>query len=588
MYRRVQQNHPAARTCLCQHTHRFERNAGPDGGYSLPPLLGLLVLAILLLPACGGTLEVGVVSPTEAAPPLTVTMPASEAARPTLMPTETPATPTPHIDHWTATSFPTFGIALERPADWHAVAGYGDPEIGETRFAGVNGFVHVSAMNGDRIDDAVDAEAGHHLQPYGSQPVVESIQIQGQAARLITPSDDQSAGFYRQAAVIARYPQPVQIGGRQYNFLVLWADQEHIRALAQTVRFVADVTPNEAPTPTAPITWDQLPPGLVYSTLDGLWLIDSDEQRVQIYSKPQAIPSSDGNRLLSYDAIQQDAWLIDRAKGSVLNLTHTPDRLECCFQWWPERPDLVLFGSAEIKEAQSPLEVRFYPTVVGIDGEGYQILDTEHPINISSAQGSLAPAPDGRTIAYGVGSSGWFYHHWGEGIETFYPVVYGLNVDEPYAIGQPAWSPDGTHLAWIVKEGVAEDGSSDWTGVAVFDLAARTAQILHQYESQGVGWPPTPVWSPDGQWLAFVDSSPSEYAGQWVARIDAESELHHLGPGGNPVWSPDGRWLAFQSWAREVGPPVFVALVEIGVWELYPVDIPVDRHGQLVAWVDLG
>lgn len=547
-------------------------------------LLLILALTLALLSSCG-TLEVGIVSPTGVAPIAAVTMPAPETAGPTLPPAGTAATPTPHIDHWTTTSFPAFGILLERPPDWQAVAGYGDPETGETRFAGVNGFVHVSAMNGTSIDDAVAAEAGHHLQPYGSQPIIENLQVQDQTARLITPSDDQSADFSRQAAVIVRYPQAVEISGHRYDFLILWADQEHIRAIAQTVRFIADVTPDETVTPMAPITWDHLPPGLAYSTFDGLWLVNPDEQPVQIYNHPQAIPSSDGSRLLSYDALQQDAWLIDRTDGAVLNLTRTPDRLECCFQWWPERPDLILFGSAEASAAQDPREVRFYPAIVGVDGEGYQILDTEHQVNTAGAQGSLAPAPDGRTIAYGSGSFGWFYYHWGEGIELFNPVVYGLDVDEPFEIAQPAWSPEDTRLAWIVKGGVAEDGSSAWTGVAVFDLAARTAQILHQYESQGVGWPPAPVWSPDSQWLAFVDSSPSEYAGLWVARIGVESEKRHLGLGGNPVWSPDGRWLVFQSMAQE-GPPVYT-LVEAGTWKLSPLDIPVDGLGQLVAWVHL-
>jgi hypothetical protein len=43
--------------------------------------------------------------------------------------------------------------------------------------------------------------------------------------------------------------------------------------------------------------------------------------------------------------------------------------------------------------------------------------------------------------------------------------------------------------------------------------------------------------------------------------------------------------LALQSLAQE-GPPVY-AVVEAGVWDTVRLGIPVDRYGQLVAWVDL-
>jgi TolB protein len=194
--------------------------------------LPLLSLLLILLPACG-TLEVNVLPPTDAAPTAT---PAPETV-PSSPPATTGATPTPYIDHWTPTTFPHFGITLEFPPDWEADPGYSDLEGGTTRFAGVNGFVHVSAMSSASIDEAVEAEAGHYLQPYGSQPVLETIEVDGQPARLIMPSDDQSADPFRQAAVIARYPQPVELSGQAYEFLILWADTEHIRAIAQTMRF---------------------------------------------------------------------------------------------------------------------------------------------------------------------------------------------------------------------------------------------------------------------------------------------------------------------------------------------------------------
>ena len=144
-----------------------------------------------------------------------------------------PPTPTPYLDMWTVYSNPVFAVSLEYPSDWQAEPGYGSPETGDIRFGGINGFFHINAMDTDTIDMAVASEAGHILQPYGPNPSIESLQIQGQEARLIMPS----AGQQYQAAIIVRYPQPVTISGTPCRFFILWADQAHIRTIAQTIQF---------------------------------------------------------------------------------------------------------------------------------------------------------------------------------------------------------------------------------------------------------------------------------------------------------------------------------------------------------------
>jgi len=144
-----------------------------------------------------------------------------------------PPTPTPYLDMWTVYSNPVFAVSLEYPSDWQAEPGYGSSETGDIRFGGITGFFHINAMDTDTIDMAVASEAGHILQPYGPNPTIESLQIQGQEARLIMPS----AGQQYQAAIIVRYPQPVNISGTPCRFFILWADQAHIRTIAQTIQF---------------------------------------------------------------------------------------------------------------------------------------------------------------------------------------------------------------------------------------------------------------------------------------------------------------------------------------------------------------
>jgi hypothetical protein len=549
--------------------------------------LGLQSLTVLLILTACGTLEVGIegtATPAGAgSTSVTTTITPGQAVDVTELAPATPdeaqktPTPSPSMDIWASYTNPVFAISLEHPADWQPVSGYGGPEMGEIRFAGITGFFHVNAMEGATIDDIASQEAGHHLQPYGSQPIIENLQLHGQEARLILPSADQPAGMDRQAALIVRYPQPVNIAGSTYRYFVLWADQTHIRTLAQTLRFASPAAPSATDTPSQPVVWDELPPGLVFSTSQGLWLVKADEQPLQIHNNPQAVLSPDGTQLLSYDPLQQDLWLLDLAAGAISNLIRRPDRTECCFQWWPQRPDVVLLNSTVVGAESGP-GLMGYLSTINLDGEGYQILDPEH----DSGPGQFAPSPDGQTIAYGGGSNGWLYR-WG-GPEAFAPADYGLVVRDGVEIAQPAWSPDGARLAWIVKGNLAVDGSLR-TGVGVFDLESRTARVLHPYEPQGVGWPSAPVWSPDGEWLAFSDSSPSDQAGLWVVRTEGLWEEVHLGLGGNPVWSPDGQWLAFQGFLQDGLPAYLLAQAE--TWQTQPLNIPTDRYGMLVDWINL-
>jgi hypothetical protein len=149
------------------------------------------------------------------------------------------STPTPYMDIWATYSNLFFAISLGYPAHWQPVPGYGVPEYGETKFASDDGFFSVSAERGPGIETIAAAVAGHKLQPYGSQPIIERLQIQGQEARLILPSADQHPDMNGQAELIVHYPQPVNLGRHTYPFFTLAADQDHIRAIAHTLRFTA-------------------------------------------------------------------------------------------------------------------------------------------------------------------------------------------------------------------------------------------------------------------------------------------------------------------------------------------------------------
>jgi len=113
---------------------------------------------------------------------------------------------------------------------------------------------------------------------------------------------------------------------------------------------------------------------------------------------------------------------------------------------------------------------------------------------------------------------------------------------------------------------------------------------LHLHEAVfGDGWPAAPVWSPDGEWLAFTAwAQDRDQAGVWVVRTDGQQgeeyqslfTEYHLG-GSDPVWVSDGRWLAFHRALDDGGTSSWVA--QVGTWGLVRLALPPDAY--VVDWI---
>jgi dipeptidyl aminopeptidase/acylaminoacyl peptidase len=131
---------------------------------------------------------------------------------------------------------------------------------------------------------------------------------------------------------------------------------------------------------------------------------------------------------------------------------------------------------------------------------------------------------------------------------------------DAWYVFNPAWSPDGTHLAWMQWD--STDMPWDECRIVVARLARPigecevVAQALPQDQrslSQARVSYASPQFSPDGRCLAYT-SDESGWRSLWVTRLDAE-DLHHnatridTGPGeiGGPDWVPGEfkmRWAA--------------------------------------------
>jgi TolB protein len=124
-----------------------------------------------------------------------------------------------------------FNVQFQYPGDWQRVT--------DERYEGPDGFFQLAAISSEEpIHTVCHNEAFHQLLPYGTQPRIIRTQIQSQEACFIYPSADQPADMRGQAALIVRYPNPIQIGGTTYHYFILWADQKHLNEISSTLTFL--------------------------------------------------------------------------------------------------------------------------------------------------------------------------------------------------------------------------------------------------------------------------------------------------------------------------------------------------------------
>src|SRR5262249_2331098 len=160
----------------------------------------------------------------------------------------------------------------------------------------------------------------------------------------------------------------------------------------------------------------------------------------------------------------------------------------------------------------------------------------------SASHGHPLWSPDGRWIAFighgtsvgAVGTDG--------GWALMVVSAHGGNPRQVVccvADAQPAWSPNGKHLAFL--------SFGETPALYITDLSGRVRLI------DGAASGP-PAWSPNGKWLALArggSDSSAATVGTWIERPNghARRRLSRMQPtddnvGEPPAWSPDSRALA--------------------------------------------
>ncbi|HZO06670.1 MAG TPA: hypothetical protein VFB52_09795 [Solirubrobacterales bacterium] len=154
-------------------------------------------------------------------------------------------------------------------------------------------------------------------------------------------------------------------------------------------------------------------------------------------------------------------------------------------------------------------------------------------------------SPDGKLIAFrGLFVSG--------GFETW--NIYTLDPAEPAPreatdvsqsddrgadFDAPAWSPDGTRLAW--SSTASSSANPVQTGIYAGSAAGTSLPI-----QIGAREGSFPTWSADGTTIAFGGAPESVYIG--AANAPGASTYLPGSAGLEPVWSPDGKLIATHRW----------------------------------------
>ena len=147
----------------------------------------------------------------------------------------------------------------------------------------------------------------------------------------------------------------------------------------------------------------------------------------------------------------------------------------------------------------------------------------------------LRISPDGRRLAVTISEGDdqiWLYDTVRETLSRF--------TFEGAANRVPIWAPDGNHLAFISdREGPLN---------AFWQLADGSGGLERLRTSEYAAVPGS--FSPDGQLLAFFEFAPETGYDLWVLRLSdrkAQPFLRTKFNEASPVFSPDGRWLAYVS-----------------------------------------
>jgi TolB protein len=272
-----------------------------------------------------------------------------------------------------------------------------------------------------------------------------------------------------------------------------------------------------------------------------LW--SHDRQRLGYVAAPLPETGNEGTAI-PLDAAQRQL-MVANADGSdqraiggfVLLQTYSGG-----FSWSPDASQIVYMTS---DPAEQPTTSRLRLVNVA---DGSEVALPEERLGYLPAW-----SPDGTQIVFGafVGDPD---ESGNRESELFLMNSDGSNVRQlthrPGPDVDPAWSPDSTRIAWWGQDPQTEGSQTQPNRLYIVDVTSGEVTEL--------GEGADPVWSPDGQDIAFtLQQEPSEGTLQavpnadiWVMDIETGQRTQLTQDSSSdlwPVWSPDGQRIAFVS-----------------------------------------